>query len=146
MGLKYRKSVQIVVYKIETGKIFYLILHRKKHWNGFEFPKGGIEKGESELDAVKRETKEEAGLKIKKILRYNVRGKFDYPRELADRKGFIGQSYRLFSAEVFPGRVKIDKHEHSGYEWLGFKGAIKKLTHQEQKDCLKVVEKKLSEL
>ena len=76
----------------------------------------------------------------------NISGKFEYPRELADRKGFRGQSYRLYSAEVFPGKVKIDKREHSGVEWLGFREAVSKLTHEEQKDCLMAVEKPISKL
>ena len=42
---KYRKSVFGVAYcKDNDGKIEYIILKRKKHWKGWEFPKGKIEK------------------------------------------------------------------------------------------------------
>ena len=39
----YRKSVFIVVYRKTEKGILYLILKRKLHWVGWEFPKGGIE-------------------------------------------------------------------------------------------------------
>lgn len=45
-----------------------LLLHRKKPFWGYEPVKGGIDKGESQKDAVIRETYEECGLKISDIL------------------------------------------------------------------------------
>lgn len=38
---------------------------RKDDWNGYVIPGGHIEKGESFVDGIKREIKEETGLKIK---------------------------------------------------------------------------------
>jgi len=140
---KYRKAVFIVIYRIENEKIFYLILKRKKHWVGWEFSKGGIEKGETEMDAVKRETLEESGLKIKKIINHHRKGKYRYPRGFPDREGIIGQTYSLYSAEVFPGEVKFDHHEHSAYKWLEYKETQKTLSKQDQKMCLGIVNKRL---
>jgi len=45
----------------------------------------------------------------------------------------------LYSAEVKKGKVKFDKIEHSGYKWMKFKDAVRKLTWKNQKKCLKVV-------
>ena len=64
---KYRKAVFIVAYSKINNKIEYLLLKRKLHWKGWEFPKGGAEEKENNLDAVKRELKEETGLKILNI-------------------------------------------------------------------------------
>ena len=36
-------------------------MKRKKHWVGWEFPKGGVDKGESPRETAIRETKEECG-------------------------------------------------------------------------------------
>jgi bis(5'-nucleosidyl)-tetraphosphatase len=141
MKFKYRKAVFVVLYKTEKGKVFYLILHRKKHWKGFEFCKGGIEDGETEIDAAKRETYEESGLKIKKIFNNHIHGKYKYPRKFSDRRGFLGQKYSVYSAEVFPGKVKIDKHEHSGFEWLEYKDALEKLSKEDQKKVLRKIVK-----
>lgn len=142
----YRKAVFIVVYKIEDKNIFYLILKRIKHWKGFEFPKGGIDDGEGEIDAVKRETLEETGLKIKKITNHKIMGKYKYPRGFPDRNGIIGQTYSLYSAEVYPGKVKIDTHEHDGYEWLSYSSAQKKISKQSQKMCIGIVNRRIVKL
>ncbi len=129
----------MVVYRIDKKKKYYLILKRKLHWRGYEFPKGGIEDGESELDAVKREVSEETGLDIKQINNHNKQGKYDYSRELPDRKDINGQAYSLYSVEVENGGVVLDKHEHSGYQWLSYVDALNILSKDNQKECLKLV-------
>lgn len=43
---KYRQAVFVVTYAEEKGKTYYLILKRRHHWKGWEFPKGGINSGE----------------------------------------------------------------------------------------------------
>jgi 8-oxo-dGTP pyrophosphatase MutT (NUDIX family) len=140
----FRKAIFVVVYKLVNQKPEYLILKRKKHWKGWEFTKGGIEKGESKEETVKREVKEETGLKIKKLNKFNIQGKYFYKNALRDRKETIGQTYCLYSAEVFPGRVIFDKREHSKYIWLNYENAEKKLTWSNQKRCLKIVNQKLT--
>jgi len=141
--MKYRQGVFIVVYRNEKGKRKYLVLHRKLHWIGWEFPKGGL-KHESILHAVKRELKEETGCEPARIIRYRVRGRYEYDKKLADRRGILGQTYDLFSAEVSCERIRIDKKEHSGYKWLSFKQALKLLTWPNQKKCLRIVERGLN--
>jgi bis(5'-nucleosidyl)-tetraphosphatase len=139
--ISYRKAVFIVVYRINpiVRQVEYLILHRHKHWKGYEFPKGGIDEGESMWQTAKREVREESGLKPFNVRKYNYSGRYKYPHGFPDRQGIIGQSYTLFSAQVGMGKVKIDKAEHAGYVWLNFNQAIKKLKHEDQKKCLKIV-------
>jgi len=137
---KYRKAVFALVYAKAEGRVEYLILKRKKHWVGWEFPKGGVEKFETRRRAVKREVKEETGLKILKIKKFHIKGLYNYNKELKDRPGKIGQNYRLFAVEVKKGKVSIDRKEHSGYKWFGFKEAERKLSWPNQKKCLKIVD------
>lgn len=146
---RYRKAIFVVTYKREDNKILYLILKRKLHWKGWEFPKGGIEKGENEAKAIKRELKEETNLKPIKILKYNKKSKYLYDKKTMADRGFIGQTYSLYSAEVKAGKVKIDKKEHSAFRWLNYSKAIKILTWKDQKICLRIANtqiKKLSSL
>ncbi len=151
MTLKYRKGVFLVVYAQEkNGKkedeIKYLLLHRILHWRGWEFPKGGIEKGETIKAAAKRELKEETGLKPLKIIDMHTKGKFNYPRKLADRPGIKGMEWELFAVEAKKSKVKIDRAEHSAYKWLSFSEAYNKLKFGNKKRCLKLADKCLKRL
>ena len=133
----------MLVYAKVKGKIEYLLLKRKLHWKGWEFPKGGIRIFESKKRAIKREIKEETGLKIKKIKKFNLNGRYKYDKEYPDRRGFIGQSFSLYAVEVkkpAKGKIKIDEREHTDYKWLNFEQAIKKLAWPNQKKCLKIVD------
>lgn len=123
---KYRKSVFVVTYAIEGNKVYYLVLKRQKHWVGWEFPKGGIEKSESLVNTVKREVKEEVGADVLKIKKFNFSGKYRYKKSYSDRPGFFGQSYSLYSAKIKKGKIKVDKIEHTDYKWLSFDKAYRR--------------------
>lgn len=136
---KYRKAVFIIAYRKERKKILYLILKRKLHWKGYEFPKGGLESNETPMMAVMRELFEETGLKVVKIKKFKLEGKYNYAKGWQGHPGFIGQSWQLFSAEVKGKKVKYDKKEHAGYKWMDFNNAIRIIDFKEKKDCLKAV-------
>jgi len=137
---KYRKAVFGVTYsKNPDGKIEYIILKRKKHWKGWEFPKGKIEKFETKRMTARREVSEETGLKILGIKRFKEKGFYLYDKKLWDRPNKIGQTYQLFGVEVKKGKIKLDHIEHNGYKWVSFKEAEKKLTWPNQRKCLKIV-------
>lgn len=129
----------MVAYKREKNNILYLMLKRKLHWTGWEFPKGAIERNEKILPAVKRELFEETGQRPLIIKKFNFKGKFKYSKEKQEKFGFLGQTYTLFSAELKNKKIKIDKREHSSYKWLEFEKAISLLTYKDQKKCLKLV-------
>ena len=140
----YRKAVFIVVYSKQNNKLEYVVLKKKLHWRGWEFPKEGINENEKEEDAVRRGVREETGLNIiGQIKRFNVYGKYKYAKKLPDRPGFIGQTYSLFAAEVSKGKIKLDQHEHSTSEWLGFRDAFNRITQKDQKGCLEIVNSSL---
>ncbi len=136
---KYRKAVFIVAYSFHNGKLQYLVLKRKLHWKGWEFPKGKIEPGEKKIDTVRRELNEESGHRALKIKKFNIKGKYKYKKLLKDRPEFMGQSYVLYAADVKRGKVKLDRIEHSSYKWADFKTALKMLTWANQKKCLRIV-------
>ncbi len=142
MKKKYRRGVFIVTYRIDNHEIEYLLMKRKLHWMGWEFPKGGIEKG-SLIQNTKRELKEETGQSAVKIISYKISGKYLYNKEYPDRPGFTGQTYKLFSAQIKDRKVKLDNREHSEYKWLSYKKAFALLKWQNQKKCLRIVNKKL---
>lgn len=139
---KFRKGVFIVGYTLNKyGIPRYLILKRKLHWKGFEFPKGGKNLLETNYMAALREVKEETGLNVSKLKNHHIYGRYFYKKKFLDRKGIVGQSYVLFSAQLKEGRIKLDEREHSGYEWIYFNSAIKKLSHENQRESLRMVDK-----
>ncbi len=147
--MNYRKSLFCVIYRKKKSlfskktKLFYLILKRKLHWKGWEFPKGGIEPKETIKKAVIREIKEETSQKPFNIKSYKISGKYNYNKKFKDRPNIKGQTYKLFSAELKNKKIKIDNIEHSTYKWLPYKKALKKLTWQNQKKCLRVVDEEI---
>jgi len=141
MKLRYRKGIFCVVYVKTKNKIKYLIFKRKLHWKGWEFPKGGLKKGESFLKGIKREIKEETGQLPIKIKKFKVIGKYKYPKKLPDRKNFIGQTYSLYAIEIKKQKINLDSKEHSNYKLVNFEKAIKKLTWPNQRRCMKIIKK-----
>ena len=55
----YRPNVAIIIVN-KMGKVLWC---RRKDRQGWQFPQGGLDNGETTLDAVYRETQEEVGLK-----------------------------------------------------------------------------------
>jgi len=133
----YRKGVFVVVYVRKP--LQYLLLHRKLHWCGWEFPKGGKLAKEKLENTVKREIKEETGLEIIKIIPFNIGGRFLYDKKTQRERKAKGFSWKLFAAEVKKGKVKISKREHDSHKWLPYAKAIKFLTWPNQKKCLRIV-------
>ena len=140
MSGKYRDAVFVVVYCLENKIPEYLLLKRKLHWKGWEFPKGGIEIKEKIDVAVRREIKEETGLNvIGPLEKFNYSGKYEYSNQVSNRPGIIGQTFTLYAAQVKKGKIILDEQEHEGYEWMRFEEALKKLSWENQKKCLTIV-------
>ena len=141
MKQKYRKAVFILAYAKTKKGVEYLLLKRKLHWNGWEFPKGGVKFLETKKQAARRELIEETGLKPLRgeVKKFNFSGKYEYEKVLSDRPKFKGQTFSLYAAEIKKGRVKLDKKEHNGHVWTDFKKAIKMLKWSDQKKSLKIV-------
>ena len=140
--MKYRRGIFAIVYSVAKNKPKYLILKRKLHWKGWEFPKGGIRFYETRKMAIRREIKEETGLKILNVKKFDISGKYEYNKNYSDRRKFKGQIYeKVYAVEVKKGKVKLDKREHSDFSWLDFPDAVKKLKWKNQKECLKKIHK-----
>lgn len=138
---KYREGIFIITYRKEKNKISYLLLKRKLHWKGWEFPKGGVEKNENLMQTARRECEEETGQKPRLLVSLSYSGKYKYHQKLKDRPSVVGQTWKLFAAEIKNERIKFDKREHSDYNWFEYKDAVKKLSWPNQRKCLEIVHK-----
>jgi len=131
------KSAGAVVFRKEGNKIYYLLLHypsgARTPRNYWDFPKGHIERGEKEIETVKREVKEETGLEdikfiegFKKWVKYFFR--------------FQGKTvFKIvifYLVETKNKNVKISS-EHIGYKWLPYEEALEQLLFKNAKEILK---------
>jgi len=136
-----RNCVTVVIFD-NIHNPFFLIMKRQKNWQGWEFVKGGIEEGETEEQAVKREIKEETNLQKYKILK-KIEG---------IRKEFIGMEnkknihsvYLVEASMNIPINIpKGPEAEHSTYLWGDKSSAMSKLTWDNDK---KILEAALEEI
>ena len=137
--MKVRRGVSAIIFFDSPKKTEYLILKRKLNWKGWEFLKGGIQGKESELAALKREIKEEIGVKKFGALKTKESNFFTYKKEyMKDNKCFDGAKNTVFLVQIFSKKIKIDRNEHSGFKWVDRKTILKMITW---KDSRKIFEK-----
>jgi bis(5'-nucleosidyl)-tetraphosphatase len=128
------KSAGAVVFRDTPDGRMYLLLHNAGRW---DFPKGGVEKGESELDTVLREVEEETGLKDLKILPgFRKVIEYFYRR---DGKNVHKQVVYLL-ASTGNEKVKIS-FEHQGYGWFPFAEALQKASYNNSKNTMTEAER-----
>lgn len=132
--MKVEVSSGIIVFRDRDGSRSFLLLDRKE---GFlDFPKGHIEKGETEIEAAVRETSEETGLEVTPIegFRKEMEYWFKFKGELIRKKVvmFVGESLNNDSPTV--------SFEHMGYRWLDYDEALGQLKFENQKKLLEEVQ------
>lgn len=117
----YEKSCgAVVVYRSDQGiRVLLVKNHNGKYWS---FPKGHIEKGESEKQTAIREIKEETGLNV--FL-------YDDFRQISDYCPFgkIKKRVIFFLAETKNDIVKKQEDEIDSYFWASFPQAFKMCTY-----------------
>jgi bis(5'-nucleosidyl)-tetraphosphatase len=120
----------IIFYRTAGGEpLFLLMINRKGYW---EFPKGHLQQGESDLMAAKREVKEETGLSEIKVLRgFRTMIRYRYQRmgRQADKEVVF------FLMETRPQSVVISE-EHQGFIWLPYGEALSKLSYNNARRVL----------
>jgi 8-oxo-dGTP pyrophosphatase MutT (NUDIX family) len=78
-NMNVKRGVSAIIYDKRGSAYYFLILHRVKDWEGWEFVKGKVDDDESSDVAIKRVVKEEAGLKT-----FNIFGKLSQKREFTN--------------------------------------------------------------
>jgi 8-oxo-dGTP pyrophosphatase MutT (NUDIX family) len=133
------RSAGTVLFTDDDGSIMYLLLHYPAgHW---DFPKGNIEKGEDEIDTVRREVSEETSIgDIEIIDGFRKKISYNYKR---NRK-LVNKQVVFYLARTSVRDVKLS-YEHQGYKWLGYEDALKQLTYKNAKTLLEEANSFLSE-
>lgn len=115
----YRLNAAIIL-RNSAGEI---LVCERSDWQGcWQFPQGGVKKGESLLEALIREVKEELGLKPSDYRLVARKGPYRYLFMKGRKKnGFDGQEQHYFLAELINPQAVIrfdGSHEFRAARWL----------------------------
>jgi len=129
-------QVEGIVFRKAGRQMEYLMLktipERGDHWQPVT---GGVEEGETNVEALRREVWEETGVKNVVRIIENV-GYFEYS-DVHFVKGFDFIKEHVFGVEVgSKERIVIDGKEHSHFRWCSFQEALKLLKWNENKKAL----------
>ena len=131
------RSAGAVVFREARDRRLYLLLQNAGRW---DFPKGGVEKGESELQTVIREVGEETGLgEIRIVPGFRKVIEYFYRR---DGKNIHKQVVYLL-AVTKEAEVKIS-FEHQGFGWFPFREALERASYDNSKITLTEAERHIA--
>ena len=126
------KSCGAVVFTKVNGEVRYVIIHSiKGDWG---FPKGHMEKGETEEETALREIYEEVQLKVDILSGF--RRAVEYP--LPDKENVMKQVV-YFCAEYSDQDIKALESELTNAVLVSYEEALKLLSHENVKKILQEV-------
>jgi 8-oxo-dGTP pyrophosphatase MutT (NUDIX family) len=137
-------EIEAVLFKRTGGKIQYLILKTVPKRGEFWQPiTGGLEEGETKVEALKREIKEETGMEniIKIIEDVHYYEPVDLSLiEYLNKHGCSCKHLKeyAFGVEVSSEEeVVLDGKEHSEFKWCSFQEALRLMKWKGNRDALK---------
>lgn len=130
MSAKDRVSqINCIVFKKEDGEYKFLVLKRREDRGDFwQSVTGGVEEGENQIAALKRELKEETGIgEYQKIINLKYSFSFSLPHlgELVEN---------VYAVEVSPETEIFLSPEHIEYRWVFFEEALSLLKYEANKE------------
>jgi len=128
------KSAGAVIYYLDSGKVYFLLLKYPTYWG---FAKGWIEKNETEEQTAVREIGEETGLENVKIIpgfRHEQRWMFRFEGKMIGRYA----AYFLVRVSKEDAAKTNISDEHDEFAWLSYEEAIKKIKVKQNKEMLAI--------
>lgn len=133
--LKVERTAGAILFRKRQDRVLYLLLQRPRgHW---VFPGGKIESGESAIETVRREIKEETGLTHIRFLpgfKETMRFRYKWPPKTQDAEDHL-KYFVLYLGQVFEHYVEISQ-EHKNFQWVVFEKARQMLKHRSARELL----------
>jgi bis(5'-nucleosidyl)-tetraphosphatase len=138
MKREWHHSAGVIVFREDSPRSYLLMrsaLTRRPVW---EFPKGALEAGETELQAAERELQEETGLAPSNytlVDGFHEEERYYFTRGAGEDLCLIRKRVNYFLAEWTSGDVRISR-EASRYEWVPAEEALRMLRFPEKRRVL----------
>lgn len=126
--MRLEKSCGAVIYKIEDGRLLFLIEHTRSGHTSI--PKGHVEADETELETAAREIKEETNLEVE--FDSGFRTVVHYPTKKSPDKEVV-----FFVAVPVTEDLIPQEKEIASLEWMPYEEAYKALDHPPHQDAIK---------
>ena len=122
--MKREKSCGCII--VNNKNEILLVHHNKGHW---DFPKGHIEEGETEVQTAIREVKEETNIDVE------VNEKYRYSVEYSPKEDVMKQVV-FFLAKNKNDHKEAQVEEVSEVKWFKYKDALEIITYNTSKEVL----------
>jgi 8-oxo-dGTP pyrophosphatase MutT (NUDIX family) len=142
-----RFGVLAILFRFDpvTATPLFLVMHRKLNWSGWELLKGGIEQGESEETALKREVFEESGMKKIGIIKH-----LDTNMVYWDATHKIENELSVYLVRADPSEsvsfLNNVVQEHDDFAWVPGPEAIRKLKFSDTKRLIRLAMQEIERL
>ena len=127
--MRKEKSAGAIVFRKEKEPVYLLLHYEAKHW---DFPKGHVEKNETDEQTVRREVAEETGIEDIKLIK-GFKERIQYYYKLKSET--INKTVNFYLARTNTEKVTIS-FEHIGFAWLSYEKAMEQLTFKNAKEIL----------
>lgn len=118
---KFRHNVAAILINSQ-GEV--LVCERANNASAWQFPQGGVDKGEADIEALYREVEEEVGISNEHYDVIGVKGayKYFYPPKVRAKKKWDGQKQTYFLCQMKAGAPDVDLGEKNAefrdYDWV----------------------------
>lgn len=133
------QAAGVVVYRDGDGGRTYLLLRsRVTRTPMWEFPKGGVEEGETEREAAERELHEETGLASSEVEvseGFVAEERYFFTLGQAGGRRLVMKRVTYFLARALVDRVLIS-HEASDFRWLSYAETRRLVRFRAKQDVL----------
>jgi bis(5'-nucleosidyl)-tetraphosphatase len=138
MKREWHHSAGVIVFRDNPGRSYLLMRSAVTRRPVWEFPKGALEDGESELEAAERELREETGLAAGDYTLldgFREEERYYFTRGSGEDLCLIRKRVDYFLAEWRQGDIQVSR-EASRYEWVTADVAMRMLRFPEKRRVL----------
>lgn len=140
--MRYRRDVSagvIVFHRGTDGCRFLLLLSKLTKRPLWEFPKGGVDEGETLLEAALRELEEETGLtreQVRIVEGFEHKEDYRFTSGKESDRVFVRKAVTYFLGEALHTDIRLSAHEASEFAWLNYDQTRVKLRYAARRRML----------